>query len=532
MTNLLSSMSGINNMDDQGLTNNLGPIDPFNQGQMTRQLQNILQFQLMKNITTGNFILDTVIQVIMMAFVTYTITQIKYILDYITGKISLLFYYLYRNGKFYYLKIIGKNQTFTKTVDVPYISDNRQINELYKAVQWFLSSNSEIDYIKESNLQYVYEKKLQPDSIITELNINKILNQGKVKDILFKKNKISFLLDTETITIYTDKEKKRENFKIKLWTEIDLNCKHDIIEEFCQMCINKYIESLTSSTWKQLIYTNKEGKWESKESKNARKLDTVLLQNSIKESIKLDMELFLNSEEWYSHRDIPYTRGYLLYGIPGTGKTSLIKSLSLHFKRHMHYLMLQNIKSDTELLELLQSINYKETILVIEDIDAGSSIVKARKNDADSSIVNAKKNDTDISIVKTKKSNKHNIIIQDENEIQEKITLSGLLNALDGVFNNNGRIMIITTNHPELLDQALTRHGRIDSKYQFNNCSRDQIKDLYYMFFDKEPNNDQLEKIKLFEYSPAQISSVFLRYRNNPDVALEHLDDKENDIIM
>ena len=148
------------------------------------------------------------------------------------------------------------------------------------------------------------------------------------------------------------KEKKRENFKIKLWTEIDLNCKHDIIEEFCQMCINKYIDSLTSSTWKQLIYTNKEGKWESKESKNARKLDTVLLQNSIKESIKLDMELFLNSEEWYSHRDIPYTRGYLLYGIPGTGKTSLIKSLSLHFKRHMHFLMLQNIKSDTELLEL------------------------------------------------------------------------------------------------------------------------------------------------------------------------------------
>ena len=88
--------------------------------------------------------------------------------------------------------------------------------------------------------------------------------------------------------------------------------------------------------------------------------------------------MFLNSEEWYQHRDIPYTRGYLFYGHPGTGKTSMIKGLSLFSKRHIHYLMLNEVETDTQLVELIKSINYKETILVIEDIDAMLNVVKSR----------------------------------------------------------------------------------------------------------------------------------------------------------
>jgi len=352
---------------------------------MTRQLQNIMQFQLIKNISTGNFIIDTVIQVIMMALVTYCVTQIKSILDWCFMWVCYIFRLVERKIKIKISQWRGTVPQFTKTVDIPFISDSRQINELYKAVHWFLSSNTEIDYIKESSLQYVYEKKLdstQIDSILSAFPISKILNQNKSKKMLYKGHQIHFLFETETITIYTDKEKKRDNFRVKLWTQIDDNTKTDILEEFCQMCVVKYLESLKASIWKQQIFVNKGGAWEGSDSKNVRKLDTVVLPKDIKDEIKDDMELFLNSEEWYLHRDIPYTRGYLLYGLPGTGKTSLIKALSLHYKKHIAYLVLNSIESDNQLIELLQIINYKTTILIIEDIDAMIDLVKSRESNA------------------------------------------------------------------------------------------------------------------------------------------------------
>ena len=88
----------------------------------------------------------------------------------------------------------------------------------------------------------------------------------------------------------------------------------------------------------------------------------------------------------------------------------------------------------------------------------------------------------------------------------------------------------MTTNHPEVLDSALIRPGRVDSKYLFDNCNKDQIKGLYEMFFSQAADLDQINKIKNDNYSPAHITSVFLRYRNHPKDALLHLDDVETKI--
>jgi AAA+ superfamily predicted ATPase len=445
-------------------------------------------------------------------------------------------YYLIKTKIFRHREI----KKINKQVDIPYISDTKQINELYKAVFWYLTNKTNnIDYIKEPYLQFIYDKKINQGTNLNNLSINKILTQNKSKEIVFKNQKITYYLSTDLITVYTDKDRKRENYKITLTTNITELAQTDILEEFCHHCCSEYKDSLTTHIWSQLIYTNKNGAWNSASSNNSRKLDTIILKNNLIDTIKTDLQLFLNSKEWYNERDIPYTRGYLFYGLPGTGKTSMIKAMSLYSKRHIHYLMLNDVRNDAELFELFKNIDYKSTILVIEDIDAMIDIVKSRDNNDENDNENKenreKSNLNDIITVIDKLDkfkNGHLNTNHTNNNVDNKVTLSGLLNAIDGVFGCDGRILIMTTNQPEVLDEALIRPGRIDAKYQFDNCSRDQVKDLYEMFFNKAVNLEDLDNIQASSYSPAHITSVFLRYRNHPEMALKHLDDVENKIVI
>ena len=496
-------------------------------------LQNIMQMKVLSTIqsnlgmfSTGNNIIDTIIvtlmQCILIGLITSFVTKLSLIPTYITSLYHNMIYYSSQLWIFIYYKILKKEniKKIKRNVDIPYISDTRQINELYKAIFWYLTHNEKIDYNKEQYLQFVYSHKLtveNRDTIYGDTNIHKILSQNKTKTIKYKDYDITYWLTTENITVHTDKDRTRENYKVQLSTIVPENLNQDILEEFCKHALIEYVKSLTSNKWKQQIYTNNGIEWKSTPSNNTRKLDTIILKNGLKDEIKSDLELFLNSEEWYTDRDIPYTRGYLLYGYPGTGKTSIIKGISTHSKRHIHYLILSNVRSDAELIELLKKINYAETILVIEDIDATLDIVKSRDIDD-----------------KKQKDNKEDNKEKDDKKEKEKtqLTLSGLLNAIDGVFSTHGRILIMTTNHPEVLDEALIRPGRIDCKYLFDNCDSSQIKDLFEMFFNKKPDDEFLNKIKNNKYSPAHITSVFLKYRNDPDEALKHLDDDCTKIFL
>jgi SpoVK/Ycf46/Vps4 family AAA+-type ATPase len=173
----------------------------------------------------------------------------------------------------------------------------------------------------------------------------------------------------------------------------------------------------------------------------------------------------------------------------------------------------------------MKNIKYDKTILVIEDIDATIKAVISRD-------LLIKENTINKSLRNRKNKKNNNESSSEEEKKKEGITLSGLLNALDGVFNNHGRILIMTTNHPEILDDALIRPGRIDSKFKFDNCDRNQIKELFEMFFNQIAPSEQLINVKHNQYSPAHITAVFLRYRNNPNEALKHLDDIEQKIVI
>ncbi len=555
MTNYIE----INPIESNGILNSLNkpPIQSsMNQNQNPtmqsnlnmNNLQSMLQLQLVSKVMgnlsflqsgdpTIDMITTTMIQTLIITLVSVIVSKIGYIFtlsntigqsiintSFSISKYGLVKSYQFIKNRIY--KPVDGRKKIHRTVDIPYISDTRQINELYKAVFWYLTNDSDIDYLHEPYLQYVFDKKVtidNRDKIIKDLSIHKILTKEKTKTIQYKNHEIKYSLSTELITVYTDKDRKRENYKVQLSTYVDEIEKNDVLEDFSQHCLTEYINNLTSSIWEQRLYNNVNGEWKASPSNNTRKLDTIILKNSLKDDIKTDLQLFLNSEEWYKERDIPYTRGYMFYGHPGTGKTSMIKGISLYAKRHIHSLVLSDVSSDTELMNLLKSINYKETVLVIEDIDATLSVVKSRDiNEKEKPKSDKKKKDD------SDNDNKK----QNENHSKSSLTLSGLLNAIDGVFTCNGRILIMTTNHPEVLDSALIRPGRIDSKYLFDNCDKKQIKELYEMFFNNECDMQQLNNIKNNNYSPAHITSVFLRYRNQPGEALKHLDDIETKILI
>lgn len=521
-------------------TDNQQPVYPTDNTNFNQDaLKNTMQYELLNKFKTNNPVYDMFISFIVFSLVAMVMNKISDLTNWILGIMGKLknlifsvchyiFFYIFNKIKYGILGI-EKHEYINKEAIIDYITDNRQINELYKAVYWYLNNTQLIDYTKETPIKYSYETKLE--TVSQEYNLNQVISYDRVNKFNYSGHEIYYLYNKNLIDIYTDQVKKKENYTIKLWTKYSLKINEDILNKFCQYCLTEYSNHLNKKKWQQLIYVNKNGKWDAQVSNNKRSIDTIILKNNLTDIIKNDIKGFLDDENWYNERDIPYTRGYLFYGLPGCGKTSMIKAISKYCERHIHYLMLNNINSDNELIELLKSIDYKSTILVIEDIDCMTNIIQSRRDkEKNGDLVNIKKeldelknliNNTD----KNSNNNDHN-----KNKFTNNITLSGLLNAIDGIFNNYGRILIMTTNHPEILDKALIRPGRIDKKIIFDNCDSKQISDMYNIFFNMEADPEQLKLVEENKYSPAYVTKLLLHYRDNPINALLNIDKFNEDI--
>lgn len=280
----------------------------------------------------------------------------------------------------------------------------------------------------------------------------------------------------------------------------------------------KYHAHFHSLTWEQKFYTPNQNRWVHKLSHNKKTLDTVVLDAGVKEAIKLDMERFLDSEEWYQKLGLPWNRGYMLCGPPGTGKTSLIKALSYSYEIDIYYLSLAEVTSDETLKSLFQQLPVK-CMVVLEDVDCMTDVILKRD---DKSVKKDSKNECEIvslgSADGDKEANPKNI-----KSIFSTLTLSNILNLLDGVVSSHGRIVVMTSNHPEKLDPALLRPGRCDMTIHLGNCTKTQIADLYKVYFNNSMSAEVLDRFGDGILTPAQVSGLFLAHRHDPDIAIEQL---------
>ncbi|KAF9651773.1 P-loop containing nucleoside triphosphate hydrolase protein [Thelephora ganbajun] len=206
--------------------------------------------------------------------------------------------------------------------------------------------------------------------------------------------------------------------------------------------------------------------WHQVASRPKRPLDSIVLDRGVKEDLLSDARTFLGSRSWYSERGIPFRRGYLLYGVPGSGKTSLIHSLAGELGLDVYMISLSRAGLDDTTLQELISYLPERCIALMEDIDA------------------AFRHDINREPASIDPSHSHATFPGATTGIQSRgVTLSGLLNAIDGVAAHEGRLLFATTNHYESLDPALRRPGRMDRHIEFRLASRYQIAEMFRRFY-------------------------------------------------
>ncbi|KAF5353254.1 hypothetical protein D9756_007929 [Leucocoprinus leucothites] len=203
--------------------------------------------------------------------------------------------------------------------------------------------------------------------------------------------------------------------------------------------------------------------WNNVKRKPRRPLSSIILPGATLDELIADIRDFLKMEDWYMSAGIPHRRGYLLYGPPGTGKKSSGSSGG------RHNLMDNNSVDDTFLEQAVSSVP-KGSILLIEDIDCAFS----REDDEDEGL-NAGYPPYPGGLVMGRN--------QRRPQRRSAVTLSGLLNILDGVGSEEGKIFFATTNYVDSLDAALMRPGRIDRKVEYKLATQQQARALFNRFY-------------------------------------------------
>lgn len=283
--------------------------------------------------------------------------------------------------------------------------------------------------------------------------------------------------------------------------------------------------------------------------------------------VRRRVRFFMTNKKWYQEKGIPYTLGILLYGEPGCGKTSLIKALSKDCQRHIFNIKLsesttlsqinnlffnEKVHVTTDGINSSYNIPIDKRIIVLEDIDCLSDIVLERKmsNQKMTSFEEVKQAfetgntapqykfltsqvshlpptpnafnydmisgssivDNWSSNIKTDTQQKQQL---PPTQHAQKLTLSYLLNVLDGVLETPGRIIIMTSNYPEKLDKALVRPGRIDLKVHFEKCSREDIQEMIGKITGKGVELSELTCIEDYLWTPAEVTQKIFEHIND-----------------
>ena len=235
-------------------------------------------------------------------------------------------------------------------------------------------------------------------------------------------------------------------------------------------------------------YTSANGWWRRLPTFQPRQIATVDLPTEDERRIVVAIEQFLAARAMYTKRGIPYHLNFLFAGLPGTGKTSIASALCGHFGLSLHLLNIAGPNmNDERLVELILSLPRRSMILM-EDVDA---------------------------VVPERAARPRTVAVPTDDgasasAAQQGVTLSGLLNCMDGLTAPDGAVIVMTTNRPEFLDSALLRPGRIDMRVDFGPATREQIERMCRRLAPNRILNGAADVMLAAQYTTAQVQAELL----------------------
>lgn len=352
--------------------------------------------------------------------------------------------------KYFGEKCFPKIKNYFVSPDVYVIIDGS--NPIYK----LLLEHFYMKYINEIKGCYIQIEHGKYTMFIKELSTSYLTD-------IYKENKIkiSFCKSEQIVQKNEQTETKITDCDIKLSTDTNMG----ILEEYISNVVLKIEKNLTETKHRQLkiykIYKyghnkNSELKWEGMEYLTNKNMKNTIVSDDVRELLFDDFHHFITNEDYYTKHGIPYKRGYLLHGEPGTGKSSIIKVLANTYNLPIFIVDGRSFESNQDFIRIMDDIHgfvlNQKHIVVFEDIDR--SIFCSRN---------------------------YGYISED-----------CFLNILDGIDEHYGRITFLTTNYLDAVESipSLIRPGRIDVSINITYCTLSQIKQILQLYFEDNMQSD------------------------------------------
>ncbi|KAK9276090.1 hypothetical protein L1049_005621 [Liquidambar formosana] len=380
------------------------------------------------------------------------------------------------------------NVSSQMTLIIDEYSGSGSINEIYHASELYLSTriSPSVDRLKVSKSS-------------REKNLSISVTKGEKIIDVFEGIQLKWeMVCTETQKSFFDHHSKSQTNAKLVHKSFEL-CFHKEHKEKVLDAYLRYVVDTSKVIQQQnkvmkLYALESGGPWASTKLDHPSTFDTLAIDPTLKKAIMDDLDRFVRRREFYRKVGKAWKRGYLLHGPPGTGKSSLIAAMANRLKFDIYDLELTSLRSNSDLRRLLVS-TANRSILVIEDIDCSLELPD-------------------------RKSGRHNLG-------DSQLTLSGLLNFIDGLWSSCGdeRIIVFTTNHKEKLDPALLRPGRMDMHIHMSYCTPCSFKVLASNYLGLKYHRlfAEIEAlISEVEVSPAEIAEELMK-SEDADFALGEL---------
>jgi len=248
-----------------------------------------------------------------------------------------------------------------------------------------------------------------------------------------------------------------------------------VINDFIKQCIEYISRNLFRDTEKRYIYQSNYIHWDLEMEMKSREIQTIYIPEKVKTEILSDISQFMEPKVVARYRElnINHVRMYMFYGAPGTGKTSLIKSLGSHFNKNICYLDLNKRDlDDSELKKCIRNIP-SDSILCLEDVDS---------------------------------------LFGEDRKSKTSLSFSGFINSFDGFATPDNLIVIMTTNNLNQLDQAVVR--RISYFVEFKYSIREQTQQMFDRFFPEYTDRFEefYKNVESIDVTTNVLEKFFTRY--------------------